>query len=82
MNIKTLWNERFGMLMASGSPGSALAYHAGSRVSATAVVRRKNAAADSLKSTSVRSRIQLDEIAQPVSNRLAGLRASDRTDSD
>ena len=45
MNIKTLWNERFGMLMASGSPGSALAYYAGSRVSATAVVRRKNAAA-------------------------------------
>jgi|GEM_PF-3364030 hypothetical protein len=33
MKRKTLWNERFGMLMASGSPGSALAYELGSSVS-------------------------------------------------
>ena len=29
MKTKTIWNERFGMLMASGSPGSALAYELG-----------------------------------------------------
>jgi hypothetical protein len=45
MNIKTLWNERFGMLMASGSPGSALAYQLGSTVSEADVVRRKSDAA-------------------------------------
>jgi hypothetical protein len=32
MERKTLWNERFGMLMASGSPGSALAYELGNSV--------------------------------------------------
>jgi len=29
MNPRTLWDERLGMLMACGSPGSALAYHLG-----------------------------------------------------
>jgi hypothetical protein len=29
MNATTLWSERFGMLLASGSPGSALAYQLG-----------------------------------------------------
>src|SRR5437899_10991971 len=29
MNPRTLWDERMGMLMACGSPGSALAYHLG-----------------------------------------------------
>jgi hypothetical protein len=33
MMRKTIWNERFGMLMASGSPGSAIAYELGSSVS-------------------------------------------------
>ena len=40
MKIKTIWNERFGMLMASGSPGSALAYQLGSSVSAPDMMRR------------------------------------------
>ena len=29
MHPRTLWDERMGMLMACGSPGSALAYHLG-----------------------------------------------------
>ncbi len=33
MKTKTIWNERFGMLMASGSPGSALAYQLGNSLS-------------------------------------------------
>ena len=33
MKTKTIWNERFGMLMASGSPGSALAYQLGNGLS-------------------------------------------------
>ena len=40
MKAKTIWNERFGMLMASGSPGSALAYQAGHAVSGTDMMRR------------------------------------------
>lgn len=38
---KTIWNERFGMLMASGSPGSALAYELGSSVSEPILTQSK-----------------------------------------
>ena len=41
MSTKTIWNERFGMLMASGSPGSALAYHVG-KTASEAVLPRRN----------------------------------------
>lgn len=40
MTGRSLFNERFGMLMACSSPGSALAYHLGMDVAQTAVVRR------------------------------------------
>ncbi len=43
MSVKTIWNERFGMLMASGSPGSALAYHVGEAVSEPVLPRRNMA---------------------------------------
>lgn len=43
MSVKTIWNERFGMLMASGSPGSALAYQAGSAASEPVLPRRNMA---------------------------------------
>jgi uncharacterized protein DUF3563 len=40
MNRKTLWDERLGMLMACGSPGSALAYHLGQTTFQTEMVQR------------------------------------------
>jgi len=40
MKAKTIWNERFGMLMASGSPGSALAYQVGNAFSGAGMMRR------------------------------------------
>ena len=40
MKTKTIWNERFGMLMASGSPGSALAYQLGNSHSGPDMMRR------------------------------------------
>ena len=40
MSTKTIWNERFGMLMASGSPGSALAYQVGKATAEPALSRR------------------------------------------
>ena len=40
MTGRTLFSERFGMLMASASPGSALAYELGTAVSKTDLVRR------------------------------------------
>ena len=43
MKIKTIWNERFGMLMASGSPGSALAYQLGNSLSSSDMMRRNTA---------------------------------------
>jgi len=43
MKIKTIWNERFGMLMASGSPGSALAYQLGSGAPEPYLMRRNMA---------------------------------------
>jgi hypothetical protein len=43
MKIKTIWNERFGMLMASGSPGSALAYQLGNSLSSANMMRRNAA---------------------------------------
>jgi Protein of unknown function (DUF2917) len=45
MKIKTIWNERFGMLMASGSPGSALAYQLGSSAPEPPMMRRNIATA-------------------------------------
>jgi hypothetical protein len=47
MNVKTIWNERFGMLMASGSPGSALAYQLGNSLSGSHMMRRNRATAGS-----------------------------------
>ena len=43
MNAKTLWDERLGMLMACGSPGSALAYHLGQTAFGSMMVRRNTA---------------------------------------
>ncbi len=40
MQSRTLWDEPLGMLMACGSPGSALAYHLGQTVFEPEVVRR------------------------------------------
>jgi uncharacterized protein DUF3563 len=46
MNSKTLWDEHLGMLMACGSPGSALAYHLGQTTFQPMMVRRNTATAD------------------------------------
>jgi hypothetical protein len=43
MNPKTLWDERMGMLMACGSPGSALAYHLGQTTFGPTMVQRGKA---------------------------------------
>ena len=40
MSTRTLFTERFGMLMACASPGSAWAYHLGTSVSKPDVVQR------------------------------------------
>ena len=40
MNGKTLWNERLGLLAASASPGSALAYHLGLTTLRARMMRR------------------------------------------
>lgn len=40
MKSRTLWHEPLGMLMACGSPGSALAYHLGQTVFEPGMVRR------------------------------------------
>ena len=40
MNARSLFNERFGMLMACASPGSALAYHLGAATSKNNLVHR------------------------------------------
>jgi hypothetical protein len=40
MKSRTLWDEPLGMLMACGSPGSALAYHLGLTVFEPEMVRR------------------------------------------
>ena len=43
MGSKTLWDHPLGMLMASGSPGSALAYHLGVTVFKADMARRNTA---------------------------------------
>src|SRR5689334_21861514 len=43
MSARSLFNERFGMLMACASPGSALAYHLGTDTTKPALVRRGKA---------------------------------------
>lgn len=43
MNPRTLWDERMGMLMACGSPGSALAYHLGQTTFRSTMVQRSMA---------------------------------------
>jgi hypothetical protein len=40
MSKKSLFNERFGMLMACASPGSAWAYHLGTNASKKSLVQR------------------------------------------
>jgi len=51
MYPKTLWDGRLGMLMACGSPGSALAYHLGQTTFEPQMVRRSTAPADRLEQT-------------------------------
>jgi Protein of unknown function (DUF3563) len=51
MNQKTLWDERMGMLMACGSPGSALAYHLGQTTFEPMMVRRSTAPARNANQT-------------------------------
>jgi hypothetical protein len=48
MNRRTLWDERLGMLMACGSPGSALAYHLGQTTFEPRMVQRSTAPESSL----------------------------------
>ena len=43
MKLRTLWDEPLGMLMASGSPGSALAYQLGQAEFESGMVRRNTA---------------------------------------
>lgn len=43
MKIRNLWGEQFGMLMASASPGSALAYHLGQLQVQVGILRRTTA---------------------------------------
>ena len=47
MKLRTLWDEPLGMLMASGSPGSALAYQLGQAEFEPGIVRRNTASSDS-----------------------------------
>ena len=44
MSARSLFNERFGMLMACASPGSAMAYHLGMSTSEDNLVQRTRAA--------------------------------------
>lgn len=46
MKLRTLWDEPLGMLMASGSPGSALAYQLGQAEFESGMVRRNTASRD------------------------------------
>jgi hypothetical protein len=43
MSTRSLFNERFGMLMACASPGSAMAYHLGTAKSKPELVQRTRA---------------------------------------
>jgi hypothetical protein len=56
MSARTLFNERFGMLMACASPGSALAYHLGADTSNIHLVR------------CTRADVSADEMAAPQPN--------------
>lgn len=47
MKLRTLWDEPLGMLMASGSPGSALAYQLGQTEFELGMVRRNTASPES-----------------------------------
>jgi hypothetical protein len=55
MSMKTIWNERFGMLMASSSPGSALAYQVGSTTRG-AIMPRRNIETDDTPEATVPTR--------------------------
>ena len=44
MSARSLFNERFGMLMACASPGSALAYHLGTHATKPVLVQRSRSA--------------------------------------
>jgi len=46
MKLRTLWDEPLGMLMASGSPGSALAYQLGQAEFEAGMVRRNTPTPD------------------------------------
>ena len=48
MKLRTLWDEPLGMLMASGSPGSALAYQLGQTQFEAGMVRRNTTSHDAV----------------------------------
>lgn len=60
MKLRTLWDEPLGMLMASGSPGSALAYQLGRAEFESGMVRRNTVSRDAAdKAKSNRSAAQV-----------------------
>ena len=68
MNPRTLWDERMGMLMACGSPGSALAYHLGQTTFGPMMVQRGKTPESSL--------------AQPERTPASGTTASQESGAD
>lgn len=68
MNPRTLWDERMGMLMACGSPGSALAYHLGQTTFRPDMVQRGTTPESSL--------------AQPERTPASGTTASQESGAD
>jgi len=56
MKMKTLWDERLGMLMACGSPGSALAYHLGQTTFGSDMLRRSTATVQPLETDEPQTR--------------------------
>ncbi len=69
MNPRTLWDERMGMLMACGSPGSALAYHLGQTTFEPMMVQRSKVPEDGLVKAG----------GPPASGSTAGLQSSTDT---
>ena len=62
MRSKTLWSEPLGMLLASGSPGSALAYHLGVINSETAMLRRNKATPDAASAAAKRTEPEFGDL--------------------
>ena len=55
MKLRTLWDEPLGMLMASGSPGSALAYQLGQAEFESGMMRRNTASRDAKSADKIRA---------------------------